>query len=286
MSETTDRVPSPIKWHGGKHYLAKRIVAMMPPHLHYVEPYAGSLAVLLAKDPEGVSEVANDLDGELSNFWTVMKEPYLFDQFQRRAEATPFSEEEFQAAMRALEMPPALCWHRAWAFFVRCRQSLAGRMRSFSPLVRTRTRRGMSDNVSAWLSAVEGLREVHERMKRVVVLCRPALDVIRKEDGPGTLVYADPPYPAETRTAKDVYRHEMTLDDHRELLRALLACKGKVMLSGYPCALYDDALTGWERHSFDIANHASGEREKDREVEVLWCNFKTGGRGDGLPAAA
>ena len=57
-----------VKWHGGKHYLAKRIVARMPSHTHYVEPYAGSLAVLLAKDPEGVSEVANDLHCYLTNF--------------------------------------------------------------------------------------------------------------------------------------------------------------------------------------------------------------------------
>jgi DNA adenine methylase len=63
-------VNSPLKWHGGKRYLAKRLVAMMPPHLHYVEPFAGGLSVLLAKDPEGVSEVVNDLDGELSNFWS------------------------------------------------------------------------------------------------------------------------------------------------------------------------------------------------------------------------
>ena len=41
----------PLKWWGGKHYLAPKIIALMPPHLHYVEPYAGGLAVLLEKDP-------------------------------------------------------------------------------------------------------------------------------------------------------------------------------------------------------------------------------------------
>jgi DNA adenine methylase len=49
--------------------------------------------------------------------------------------------------------------------------------------------------------------------------------------------------------------------------------KGKVMLSGYPSALYDEALNGWTRHTFDIANHASGSKKKGRETEVLWCNF-------------
>ena len=54
------RLTPPLKWHGGKHYLAADIIGLMPPHQHYVEPYAGGLAALLAKDPEGVSEVATD----------------------------------------------------------------------------------------------------------------------------------------------------------------------------------------------------------------------------------
>src|SRR6185312_9978188 len=76
----------PLKWHGGKHYLAPKIVALFPPrrsdanpdgYVHYVEPYAGGLAVLLASDPEGVSEVANDLDGGLTNFWRVLQDEAL-----------------------------------------------------------------------------------------------------------------------------------------------------------------------------------------------------------------
>ena len=48
-----DRIVPPLKWHGGKNYLARIIVEMMPSHIHYVEPFAGGLAVLLAKNPEG-----------------------------------------------------------------------------------------------------------------------------------------------------------------------------------------------------------------------------------------
>ena len=76
----------PLKWWGGKHYLAKKIIDLMPRHLHYVEPYAGGLAVLLEKDPfdrslywgekgyeQGVSEVVNDIHRELTNFWRVLQ---------------------------------------------------------------------------------------------------------------------------------------------------------------------------------------------------------------------
>ena len=82
----------PIKYHGGKHYLAKRIIGLMPEHIHYVEPYFGGGAVLLAKNPEGVSEVVNDIWGSLTNFWRVLQDPKPFKLFQRRIEATPLAE--------------------------------------------------------------------------------------------------------------------------------------------------------------------------------------------------
>ncbi len=267
-------ITPPLKWHGGKHYLARRIVALMPPHLHYVEPFAGGLAVLLAKDPDGVSEVVNDLDGDLTTFWRVLQGDDTFGRFRRRVEAVPFSEAEWRNAREGLrQRPDADPVERAVWFFVACRQSLAGRLDAFAPLSRTRTRRRMNEQASAWLTAVQGLPAVHARLRRVAVLSRPALDVIRTQDGPGTLFYCDPPYLPRTRAAPDAYAHEMTEHDHRRLLDALLGVKGRAMLSGYPSALYDDALAGWTRHTFELPNNAAGGARKARETEVLWCNF-------------
>src|SRR5262249_20281245 len=132
---------------------------------------------------------------------------------------------------------------------------------------------GRNDGVNAWWGAVDGLEAVHARLRNVKVLNRPALEVIRSEDTPATLYYFDPPYLHETRTARDVYALEMTEADHRELLDAIRRVQGKVILSGYPSALYDEALAGWSRHSFDIANHAAGGDSKRRMTEVIWCNF-------------
>jgi DNA adenine methylase len=268
------KLTPPLKWHGGKQYLARRIVALMPPHLHYVEPYAGGLAVLLAKDPHGDSEVVNDLHGPLTNFWRVIRNDELFPLFHRRVECIPFSQIEWEDAKIALTGDGAGDRvGQAVAFFVFCRQSMAGRCREFAALSRTRTRRGMNEQASAWISAVDGLPAVHARLRRVPVLCQPALQVIRKHDGPDTLFYCDPPYLHETRTACKVYALEMTEADHRELLKTLLACKGKVMHSGYPSAMYDSALSAWNRHSFDIPNNAAGGAVKRVMQECLWCNF-------------
>ena len=264
---------SPLKWHGGKHYLAARVVAAMPPHTHYVEPFAGGLSVLLAKDPEGVSEVANDLCGDLTNFWEVLQNADTWRDFQRIVEAVPFSEAEFDAAKRATVFGSDI--DRAVNFFVLCRQSLAGRMKSFAPLSRTRTRRGMNEQAAAWLSAVEGLPAVHERLKRVAVLNRDALDVVRQQDGPGTLFYLDPPYLHDTRATTGEYAHEMTADRHRELLDLLADVEGKFLLSGYPSDLYDRYAGefGWRRLDFDLPNNAAGGGAKRRMTECVWANF-------------
>jgi DNA adenine methylase len=106
MPATVNRVSPPLKWHGGKWYLAPKIVALMPPHTHYVEAYAGGLSVLLAKDPEGTSEVANDIDGELSTFWRVLRQEESFGRFRRTLEAVPFSEAEWRDAERAVSRDP------------------------------------------------------------------------------------------------------------------------------------------------------------------------------------
>lgn len=269
---------SPLKFHGGKTYLADRIVKLFPDHLHYVEACAGGLSVLFAKKPEGVSEVVNDIDGDLTNFWRVLQDPVEFAALQRRLEATPFSEAEYDAACQS----PARFWketgdgERAWKFFVMCRQSLAGRMKSFSPLSKTRVRRNMNEQASAWLTAIEGLPAVHARLRRVVVLNRGVLDVLKSEDTPKTLFYLDPPYLPSTREAADVYRHEMSTEQHRSLLSALNHVRGMVALSGYRSEMYDKALTApkWTRHDFSMANHAAGGDDKRIMTECLWTNWR------------
>lgn len=275
----------PIKWHGGKHYLAKRIVGLMPPRaknpnapaaddpgwLHYVEPYFGGGSVLLANDPEGISEVANDINAQLIQFWSVLSSPDLFQQFIRLCEATPFSEDAFRWSNYGGDSAA----QRAVAFFIRYRQSRQALGKDFATVTRNRTRKGMNEQVAAWLGAVEGLPEIHARLKRVLILNRSALAVIRQQDGPRTLFYLDPPYLHETRTATDAYQHEMTADDHAALLDSLTNIKGRFILSGYPSKLYQDAAdaAGWHRRDFEIDNKAGGGAEKRIMTEVVWMNF-------------
>lgn len=276
-----------IKRHGGKHYLAKKILSLFPPRcqtpnkpdpndegwLHYVEPFFGGGAVLFAQNPEGISEVVNDLDLQLCDFWSVLASDELFAEFVRRVEALPMSELLFDLCQDGEEQDQM---SRAVAFFVVNRQSRQALGKDFATLTRNRTRRGMNEQASAWLSAVEGLVDVHARLKRVVILNRNAVDVIKQQDGLRTLFYCDPPYLHETRMAKDAYQHEMSEQDHADLLLTLEGIDGRFLLSGYRSQMYDDhaADFGWHRTDFSIDNKASSKATKETKTECVWTNFE------------
>jgi DNA adenine methylase len=289
----------PIKWHGGKSYQAEWIISNMPPRaknpnapaaddpgwLHYVEPFFGGGTVLLANNPEGISEVANDLNGDLIQFWQVLANDLYFEKFQRAMAAAPFGKPVYEQAVKSSEtlatmvdtrIPGGLDRiGRAVRFFIRCRQSMAGRMKGFTPLTRQRTRSGMNAEVSAWLNAIEGLPDVHARLRRVVILNDDAVKVIKQQDGPRTLFYLDPPYLHETRETTGEYDCEMTDAEHAKLLNALSEVTGRFLLSGYPSKLYDQAEKdfGWRHVDLEIDNKSSSAKQKEKKIERLWMNY-------------
>ncbi len=268
----------------------------MPPHLHYVEPFFGGGGILLARDSnrdwmsvdgkqklpaalKGCSEVANDLHGELINFWRVLQNRDAFKEFQERIELTPFSADEFEGAKAKSACDNVASSgtnvERAVRFFILARQSRQGLMKDFATLSRNRTRSNINEQVSAYLNVVEGLPDVHQRLRNVVILNQSAVDVIRKQDGENTLFYCDPPYVHETRSTTGEYKFEMTQDQHRELLDVLASIEGKFMLSGYPSELYQEweVRHGWKRHDYLIDNKAAAGKVKEKKTECLWCNF-------------
>jgi DNA polymerase I-like protein with 3'-5' exonuclease and polymerase domains/site-specific DNA-adenine methylase len=291
-------IPGPVapvlKWHGSKAGLAGRIAALMPPHEVFVEPFAGSAAVLLAKPP-AADEVLGDLDRDLIRFYRTIRDPEALDRFLAlaREEALSWPElppgpgepdpiaDAFRHARAALDGPPGGdAVKRALAFFLASRLSMSGRMKNPAPPPKNgRLRRSMDERKSGFLTALDNLPVVSGRLRNVRLRNKPAVEVIKGEDGPQTLFYLDPPYVKGTRASPEVYRHDdMGEADHRELLDALQSVKGKVMLSGYPSELYDEMLAGWNRNEWPVKNHGATGDRKRHMTEVLWCNF--GGRFD------
>lgn len=262
-------VRPPVKWHGGKYYLAKRIISLFPPHRIYLEAFGGAGSVLLNKQPVEV-EAYNDLDLRISRLFRVLQ--MQGREFVERVQFIPYSQYEFESAecypAHASDLDKAVC------DFIRWRQSFGGRGTSWSYTTK-RARGGMAGDVNAWWTAIDQLPEIVERLRRVQILSQPAIDAIRRFDDAEALIYCDPPYVHQTRASnsRDVYNVEMTEEEHYELGEVLNACCAKVVISGYPSALYENIFKTWRRVEFDIANHAAGGRTKARKRETLWLNW-------------
>lgn len=262
----------PMPYFGGKTRLAAQITAVFGEHRHYVEPYAGSLAVLLAK-PVSVHETVNDLDGDLVTFWRVLRDRP--DDLAAVCALTPHSRTEHASSYGELtgldEVEQA---RRVW---VQLTQGRAG-VRARTGWRHYQDPGGSSASMPGYLAGY--LARIHPaaaRLARVSLECRPALDVIA-DYGHHTkvLLYVDPPYLATTRTKPSPgrhngYLHDMPAEtDHTRLLDALQACRAQVVVSGYPSALYDTRLSGWDRVEIPTSTGQGGVWSA--RTEVLWCN--------------
>lgn len=256
----------PFAYYGGKTTLAPVIADLLPAHEHYVEPFAGSLAVLLAKKPSR-AETVNDLDGDLVTFWRVLRDRP--EELERACALTPHSRAEL-AVSADLDVPDDL--ERARRVWVRLTQSRSHTMKPAGwTFNRNSTRRmPQPDFLAAFVSR---FHPAAKRLRGVSLESRDALDVIRDYGSePTACLYVDPPYLGSTRATN--YRVEMTADDaHAALADALNECKASVVLSGYDAPLYADLFGGWHRLDLPGATTLSGDTDR---VEVLWSNRPLG----------
>lgn len=259
----------PFAYPGGKARLAQAIVSRLPDHRVYVEPFAGALSVLLAKPRVGV-EMANDLDGDVVNWWRCLRDRP--DELIAALAATPYARDEYNASWTDTDDPV----EQARRWWVRVQQGVAHKFGSKSGWQCSASDgRGSTSKASTVWRKVKGLDAIADRLVQVLIENRPAVDVIEMMDSPHTLFYLDPPYLPETFNSKGggAYRHTMTVDDHRELAQVLMDARGAVVLSGYPSPLYEELYDGWDRAELtgraDTANRSGADLGR---VEVLWSN--------------
>jgi DNA adenine methylase len=220
-------------WYGGKYGHLDWLLPLLPYTKHYCEPFGGSAAVLINRKPSPL-ETYNDIDGEVVNFFRVLR-----NQKEELIEAiglTPFSREEFRSAIDNSKKDLSEL-ERARLFFIRARQVRTGLAQTASEgrwaHCKLTSRAGMAGAVSRWLGSVEGLSDIAQRLLRVQFESAPAIEVIQRYDSPETFFYCDPPYVHESRSDTKAYAYEMTDSEHRELGEILHQVKGKVALSGY-----------------------------------------------------
>jgi len=257
-------------WYGGKFSHLDWLLPLLPDCHHYCEPFAGSAAVLLNRYPSPV-ETYNDIDGEVVNFFRVLRESK--HALIQAIGLTPFSREELYLAV-STNGEPLSDLERARRFYVRARQARTGLAQTASlgrwANCKNTSRAGMAGAVSRWLGCVDMLPHIALRLLRVQIENRPATEIIRLYDGADTLFYCDPPYVHSTRGDAKAYRFEMDDKAHTELAAVLKKIKGKAAISGYRCDLMDTLYNGWRR--VDAPAKKCHSIKKVRR-EALWMNY-------------
>lgn len=263
-----------LKYPGSKWNIAKALVELIPEHHSYLEPFAGSMAVLFNKPPSAI-ETVNDLDSNVTNLFACIQEDS--EKLARLVMTTPYSRQIYDESYK---MDPAMeillgadRFHKACQFLIKCWMGYGSRTNGHKV--------GWKNDVQgrermyalwSWYCLPEWIIEVAERLRCIQIECRPAIEVIQRFDYENVFMYLDPPYLLHTRSAKQ-YKHEMTDADHEELLKITLQSKAKVMISGYESEMYNDYLSSWKKKTFNSCAEYGGSRK-----EVIWMNYEPIGR--------
>jgi DNA adenine methylase len=256
-----------LKYPGSKWNIASQLAELIPEHHSYVEPYAGSMALLFSKPPSDI-ETVNDLDSDVTNLFRCIQKDS--ERLARLVMTTPFSREEYD---RQFEIPEGAAiidsYERAAWFLVRCWQGHGFRTNGYKV--------GWKNDVQGrermyalwnWYRLPEWIIEITERLRTVQIENRPALEVIKRFNYENVFMYLDPPYLLGTRTAKQ-YAYEMTDADHEELLKTILQSRAKIMISGYESEMYNDYLQDWNKQQFRSCSEYG-----DSRTETIWMNYK------------
>jgi DNA adenine methylase len=260
-----------FRWYGGKYSHLDWLLPLLPKAYHYCEPFGGSAAVLLNREPSPV-ETYNDIDGEVVNFFRVLRDKP--EELIERLYLTPFSLKEFKRACALKGRNDLGDVERARLFFVRAEQVRIGLAQTASSgrwaWCKLTSRRSMAGAVSRWLNRIEALWLIAERLKRVQIENRDATEVIRRYDSPETLFYCDPPYPHEARGDPHAYGYEMTEEEHERLAEVLHSVKGMVALSSYFSPLMNRLYGDWTRIDAPVMTAHSVKKPRK---ESLWINY-------------
>jgi DNA adenine methylase len=219
-------VNSPFKWVGGKSRLRKYIIALLPVHTCYVEPFAGAAWVLFGKPPSDV-EVLNDIDQELVTFFRVVKEKpeELIASFEWELVAR--AEFERLAALNPIQLTDV---QRAHRFYYLIMAGWGGELKY--PRFQTSITDGGHGNrlIGALKTLRERLTPVHERLRTVIVENLDWQECIDRYDRSNTVMYVDPPYPDNGCN----YAYNMrSWDEHQFLAERLNQAQCKWILSSY-----------------------------------------------------
>lgn len=260
-----------LKYPGAKNRIASWICSFIPEHDVYLEPFAGSLAVFFNKRPARI-ETLNDLDGEVVNYFRVLRDKP--QELIAKLRLTPFARDEYNNAFEINEDDSDV--ERARKFAVKCWQGF-GCSNLYKNGFRSSQQKNSPHCTKEWRELPERLVEASKRLLNAQIENLPAIEIIQRYNTADVFMYVDPPYLLSTRK-QYLYKHEMTDAEHEELLKLLLKHPGRVLISGYENEMYNDYLARWHKEK----KKAQAEKGLIR-TEVLWMNYEPMGKQMILP---
>lgn len=263
-------------YYGGKfNKVGKFISQILPVHRHYIEPCGGMAGVLMQKEPS-FCEVYNDIDDNLVTLFEVVRDPFMVKELSRRLDYTPYSKEEWKRCRSTYQSEKEKV-EKARKVYVLLSMGFLGSLgnKSFSfggP-------KYQSSQARTFFNGLDSLPSIHRRIKNLVIDKQEALEVAKKWDTKDSCIYWDPPYLKETRKTFKDYAHEMTSEQHQNILDFVTSCKSKIIISSYPYSMYEEALEPNGFHKIELETYSRGAKQmgddydSDR-TECIWLNYK------------
>jgi len=263
---------SPIKYFGGKGTMFKHIIKEFPDidsYNTYIEPFGGSFSIGLKKEETEI-EIYNDMEENVYSLYKVLSDKNMFDEFKHKCDLSYYSEQLRKEFREKLKLDNLSLVDRAYYFFYVNRTSRNG----IGGLnLSTVVRRKMSKSTSDFLSCIDRLPELHDRLSKIIILNRDGLALINKyKDEGNVFMYCDSPYFQDTRTSTR-YIVDMDNEQQKEYINTVIDSKSKILISGYDCDLYDKLVeNGFTKIQFDVKT-VNGIGKPKTNTETLWKNY-------------
>lgn len=189
----------------------------------------------------------------------------MFALLKEKLDITPYSEQLREEYKESLKNPEISIIDRAYMYFYVNRTSFNG---TGAFTIDSARRRNMAKSTSDYLSAIDSLLALHERLSTVVISHKHIFDILKRYKTSNVFMYLDPPYVPDTRVAKNAYEVEMTAEEHEQMAKMLAETDAKILLSGYDNEIYRRILEPkFSRiESFSPLAHTG-------KVEVIWKNY-------------
>lgn len=265
MNTITKKIRPPIKTPEGKWHLKDFIISNFPEgyeKMTYVEPFCAGATIFLNKNKSD-TEILCDLDQGISSlFKAIRDEP---KEFISRIKRTKYSERAFKIAFNKSQSEFEDYIDRAVNEYILRKMSRGGKKKTFAW-----SEKMADETANEWEEMTDKLSEISDRIQDTTILCNDFVEIIKVWDENETFFYLDPPALRSIPLEETAAEYELSVEDHMNLIHLAKNAKGKVMISGYSCPLYNRSFKSWKCKK---KTSTTTSQTKSKHVDCVWVNY-------------